>query len=134
MSGQDDIRDATAVVVSFVIAMNDWETRRYYRSRVDHGYRFTAERDARLAGPLSASELDEEYGVHFRAHCTDRKRVYGGFPSSCGKPPTYHGVSADSAIEATQPKPGGSRSSVPGDHCRNGSSSLSCSKRPTAGS
>ena len=60
MSEQDDLQAATEVVLSFADAMNDWETRMYYRGRVDHGYEITAERDARLAGPLSADELKEE--------------------------------------------------------------------------
>jgi len=77
----------------------------HYRSRVDHGYEFTAEKDARLAGPLSADELNEEYYVHFKKHCTDRKRSYGGFPSLGAKPPTYDGISAESVVEVSQPKP-----------------------------
>tara|TARA_B100000686_G_C16096230_1_gene621000 strand:+ start:44 stop:337 length:294 start_codon:yes stop_codon:yes gene_type:complete len=49
--------------------------------------------------------LKEEYYVHFEKYCTDRKRSYGGFPSSWAKGGSYAGVSAESVVEVSQPKP-----------------------------
>jgi len=79
--------------------MNDWETRRYYRSRADAGYS-TAPSDATRAGGATADELDEEYHVIFGRHCTGRPRTYGGFPSSWSKGGKYAGVDEGSVLEA----------------------------------
>jgi hypothetical protein len=102
----NDIQEATAVVLSFAKTMNDWETRRYYRSRVEDGYEFTAAKDAELAGPLSVNELEAEYLVLFEKHCTARKRSYSGFPSSWSKGGKYVGISESAIIQVNQPKPG----------------------------
>ena len=101
----NEMREAIAVVLAFVSAMNDWEIRRYYRSRVDHGYEFTAERDSRLAGPMSADELDAQYLSLFGQYCTDRKRKYGGFPGSFSAKGRYCGISENTVVEVIRPKP-----------------------------
>ncbi len=101
-----DIQAAIAVVLSFVSRMNDWETRRFYRSRVDHGFEFPAKRDSRLAGDLSAEELDAQYYVLFEQHCIKRKRGYGGFPSSYSAGGKYVGISRETVTEANRSGPG----------------------------
>ncbi len=106
MPDQDeDIQEAIAVVLSFVSAMNDWETRRHYRSRVDDGHKFTAERDAQLAGDLTAEELDAQYYLHFQEHCTPRKRAYGGHPTSFCEGGAYAGITEATLTELSHPQP-----------------------------
>ena len=99
-----DVQEAVKVVLSFTSAMNDWETRRYYRSRADAGY-YTASSDAKLAGGLTAGELDSEYHVIFERHCTKRKRTYGGFPGSWTQGGQYAGVVASTVLETNRVQP-----------------------------
>lgn len=104
LNATDGTTDARAVVVSFARAMVDWEIRRRHRFRLDSGrYDLTAERDARLAGESSAEELEKERTAIMDAHCTRRKRAYGGAFSS---PPRFSNVKDDTISEVAVVKPG----------------------------
>ena len=81
---QSDLEQAVALVLSYTSAMNDVETRRYYRSRAEGGY-VTSASDEEQTGGATAEELDAEYQTIFSKHCTERRRSYGGFLSSWSK-------------------------------------------------
>jgi hypothetical protein len=99
---EPELEEAIRLVLAFTSTMNDWETRRYYRSRADAGY-FTAASDAMRAGGATAEELDREYEVILERHCTSRPRTHGGFPSSWSKGGQYVGVDEGSVLEARRP-------------------------------
>ena len=107
MTTQDEagVQEAVKVVLSFTSTMNEWETRRYYRSRADTGY-ITEASDSERAGDLTAEELDSEYFVIFQKHCTKRKRTYGGFPHSWTKGGAYAGVAESTVLETRVLHPG----------------------------
>lgn len=94
-----DLNEAVAVVLSYAAAMNDWETRRW---KVDDGWRFSGFERYRklLAGYWPIKKLKAEYRRIFSAHCTDRKRVYSGFPSSWRDGGKYPGVKRDAILTA----------------------------------
>ena len=102
---KEEIQKAIDVVLSFANVMNDWETRRFYRSRVDTGYEFTFEHDKELAGELSAEELDQEYLHHFQNYCTSKNRKYSAFPSSYCAGGKYAGISEKTIRRVEEVKP-----------------------------
>ena len=99
-----DLERAVALVLSYTSAMNDLETRRYYRSRADAGY-FTSESDEERTGGATAAELEVEYRVIFEKHCTNRPRTYGGFLNAWSRGGRYVGVDEDSVTEAQRITP-----------------------------
>ena len=91
--------ECAVVVLTYTEKMNIWETKRFYRSRVEVGYEFTAEKDLELAGSQTIEELNLEFQRIFNQFCTQKERKYSGEPTSWTKGGQYHGVTKDTVID-----------------------------------
>lgn len=94
----EEIESATTVVLSFTHEMNIWETRMYYKSRIENG-EFVSETNTKLVIAASYEDIKNEYYDVFNRHCTQRKRTYGGFPSGWSKGGQYAGIDKDAVLE-----------------------------------
>lgn len=97
-------QDALRVVCAFCSAMNVWETRMHYRSRIEAGQFVPAAQAEALAGTTYQGVMDEYY-VPFGRYCTQRERRYGGAPNAWSKGGAYAGVDerAVTAVETVKP-------------------------------
>ena len=105
VSEEADLEHAIAVVCAFAEEMNAWETRMYYRSRIQSGQYVPESRERELEG-TSYEDVQAEYHPIFDRHCTERERKLGGFPSGWSKGGHYAGVEAGAVTGAELVKPG----------------------------
>jgi hypothetical protein len=104
-SKSDSLVAPTDLVLQFVKRVNEWETRMYYRSRLDRG-RFVSESNQKLVEGISAGELNKEYHGIIERYCTKRERKYGGHPYSYSKGGKFRDITRETIVEQTEIKPG----------------------------
>lgn len=96
-----DIAEAIEVVLGFVDAKNQWESRMYQRSRIDSG-RFVSEENRHRVEGWTVERLNAAYHEILVRYCTQRERKLGGNPWGSTKAGKYRGVSRATILQAVK--------------------------------
>jgi hypothetical protein len=98
--------DALKIVLSFVTQMNEWEHKMYLIQRLESGGVINHASDRALLPNEPAAVFKQRYFEIFDAHCTKRKRTYGGSPISWARHGRYKDASAESVERVEEVRKG----------------------------